>query len=124
MFFHCQTGLLELDFLKEVDDVNQLYERSSISRAIYRYEKFWLPLLAEISSSPETDLTWCPPLDIQWVWHTHMLAPVQYSQDCQAIVGRLVGHRLATAQERAAARYVRQTERQNNPDNYLLQANN
>ena len=73
---------------------------------MFRYEKFWLPLLAEISDSPETDLSWCPPLDIHWVWHTHMLAPVSYNMDCQAIVGRLLGHRLTTAQERAAARSV------------------
>ena len=82
--------------------------RSLLSRlsltTLSRYEKFWLPLLAEISDSPESDVMWCPPVDVGWVWHTHMLAPVTYSMDCQAIAGRLFGHRLTTAQERTAAR--------------------
>ena len=78
---------------------------------MFRYEKFWLPLLGEISESPESDLAWCPPLDIHWVWHTHMLAPVTYSLDCQAILGRLAGHRLTTAQERTAARSVGESGR-------------
>ena len=69
-----------------------------------RYEKFWLPLLAEISSGPESDWAWCPPVDVGWVWHTHMLAPVTYNMDCLAVAGRLVGHRLTSAQERQAAR--------------------
>ena len=63
------------------------------ARLVFRYEKFWLPLLAEISTSPETDLAWCPPVDVHWVWHTHMLAPVTYNMDCQAITGRLMGHK-------------------------------
>ena len=86
---------------------------------MFRYEKFWLPLLAEISDSPETDLRWCPPLDIQWVWHTHMLAPVSYNMDCQAIVGRLLAHRLTTAQERAAARSVSMADRETDRERYI-----
>ena len=44
---------------------------------ILRYEKHWMPFLAEVSSSIETDLNFCPPIDIHWVWHVHMLAPVR-----------------------------------------------
>ena len=76
---------------------------------MFRYEKFWLPLLGLISDSAGSDLAWCPPIDVHWVWHTHMLAPHLYNQDCQAILGRLVGHRLSSTQERAAARSDRVT---------------
>ena len=46
-------------------------------KIICRYEKHWMPFLAEVSSSIETDLNFCPPIDIHWVWHVHMLAPVR-----------------------------------------------
>ena len=31
-------------------------------------------------------------MDIHWVWHVHMLAPVQYNKDCTATVDRILGH--------------------------------
>ena len=46
-------------------------------KILCRYEKHWMPFLAEVSSSIETDLNFCPPIDIHWVWHVHMLAPVR-----------------------------------------------
>jgi len=45
-----------------------------------------------VSKNSKTDLEFVPPLDIHWVWHVHMLAPVQYRADCQAIAGRILGH--------------------------------
>ena len=48
-----------------------------VKKILCRYEKHWMPLLAEVSSSIETDLNFCPPIDIHWVWHVHMLAPVR-----------------------------------------------
>merc|ERR1711911_217 len=66
----------------------------------FRYEKYWLPFLSSISSSPEQDSEFCPPLDIHWVWHTHMLAPVSYSLDTVAVTGRMIGHTLTSPQVR------------------------
>ena len=70
----------------------------------FRYEKYWLPFISTISTSTETDTEFCPPLDIHWVWHTHMLAPVSYSMDTMAVVGRMIGHQLTSAQVREANR--------------------
>ena len=73
----------------------------------FRYEKYWLPFMSAVSGSVETDVgPLCPPLDIHWVWHTHMLAPVSYSADCTAVAGRLVGHTLTSSQIREANRSV------------------
>ena len=43
-----------------------------------------MPFLAEVSTSIETDLNFCPPIDIHWVWHVHMLAPRAYARDIKA----------------------------------------
>jgi hypothetical protein len=86
---------MELDFLKLVDDNRKLYYNPEyIANAIVRYEKYWLPLLAKLSSKMEEDLRFAPPMDIHWVWHVHMLAPVSYSNDCKVTVGRKLGHAL------------------------------
>ena len=34
------------------------------------------------------------PLDIAWVWHVHMLSPLDYERDCNEIVSTLVDHRI------------------------------
>jgi len=44
-----KAALLELEFLKEVDQAGFLYERAHVHRAIYRYEKYWLPFLSSVS---------------------------------------------------------------------------
>ncbi len=31
-----------------------------------------------------------PPLDMHWIWHSHMLNPTKYREDCQAMVGCIV----------------------------------
>ena len=28
-----------------------------------------------------------PPLDVGWIWHVHMLAPVMYHEDCVRLIG-------------------------------------
>jgi len=97
-----QASMLELEFLREVDARGDLYSKEVVHRAVYRYEKHWMPFLAEVSSSIETDLNFCPPIDIHWVWHVHMLAPVSYFMDCVNVTGRLLGHQLTTSVEREA----------------------
>ena len=51
-----------------------------------------MPFLAKNSTSMAKDLEFAPPLDIHWVWHVHMLCPVQYNKDCTATVERMLGH--------------------------------
>ena len=58
-------------------------------------EKYWMPFLAKHSSTMAGDLKFAPPLDIHWVWHVHMLAPVQYNKDCTATVDRMLGKHTA-----------------------------
>ena len=60
--------------------------------AIVRYEKYWMPLLAKVSDKMVDDLGYVSPMDVHWVWHVHMLAPVQYNKDCTATVNRMLGH--------------------------------
>ena len=112
-------SVLELNFLKQVDSFGFYYNEGFLRRAVKRYEKYWLPLLAKLSSNPMDDINFAPPLDIHWVWHVsrlirpnrennrsyphvfpqvHMLAPVAYSSDCQQISGRLLGHEMQTLQ--------------------------
>lgn len=45
------------------------------------------------------DLNIVPPLDVHWVWHTHMLAPQHYQKDCMALVGAVIDHRLWSPEE-------------------------
>jgi hypothetical protein len=33
-----------------------------------------------------------PTLDVDLIWHTHMLSPLDYRDDCQAILGRVLSH--------------------------------
>ena len=78
----------ELDFLARIDrDGHLYYDEDYLDIAIRRYEKYWLPLLASLSGSTQEDLKFAPPLDVHWVWHVHMLAPVQYRADCAAVLG-------------------------------------
>ena len=80
----------ELEFLKNVDVERSLYYNAEyLEISIRRYEHYWLPLLASLT--PETEaspgegmnMKYAPPMDIHWIWHVHMLAPVSYSADCK-----------------------------------------
>ena len=87
----------ELDFLGRIDrDGHLYYNEEFLKVAIKRYEKYWLPLLASLSDSNSEDLMYAPPLDVHWVWHVHMLAPVSYRTDCLAVTGgnRVLNHQL------------------------------
>ena len=86
----------ELDFLRIIDlNRHIFYNEEFLKVSVRRYEKYWLPLLATLSDSNVEDLKYAPPLDVHWVWHVHMLAPVQYRMDCMAVVGdRVLNHAL------------------------------
>ncbi|CAF2620685.1 unnamed protein product [Rotaria sp. Silwood2] len=76
-----------LAYLKEYYDHPEYLQKQSREYAVYRYETFWLPFIAE-----NVDLDIVPPLDVLFVWHTHMLAPIAYASDCERLFGRILPH--------------------------------
>jgi len=75
-----------LVFLASVDRYPCLYQGPAVEQSIRRYEYCWLPLLA--GTKAETKLV--PPFDCEWVWHCHRLNPLQYSEDCKRLYGRVL----------------------------------
>ena len=57
-----------------------------IDRAVDRYAQF-LQLAKE---HPGTTLV--PTLDVDLIWHVHMLSPRDYRDDCEQMLGRLLTH--------------------------------
>jgi hypothetical protein len=57
-----------------------------MTRAVDRYGKF-LMLVAQ-----KPDLRVVPTLDIDLIWHAHMLSPYDYQRDCLRIAGRVLNH--------------------------------
>uniref|UniRef100_A0A915HS12 Uncharacterized protein n=1 Tax=Romanomermis culicivorax TaxID=13658 RepID=A0A915HS12_ROMCU len=45
------------------------------------------------------DVNIVPPLDVHWLWHTHMLSPLNYEKDCLNLVGFIVDHKLMSPEE-------------------------
>ncbi|KAJ7379027.1 hypothetical protein OS493_018821 [Desmophyllum pertusum] len=84
-----EAALAQRQFLQLVDIHPSLYAGPHVQNAIRRYELFWLPLLAQSCTAQVT-----APLDIAWVWHVHMLSPVNYEMDCNEIVSTLVDHKI------------------------------
>ena len=82
------TAQAEYEFLRMVDEHPALSSEPVIRNAIYRYEQYWLPLVAEYE-----EIFLPAPLDIEWVWHCHILNPSQYRIDCTKIVNKVVDHR-------------------------------
>ncbi|CAF0765997.1 unnamed protein product [Adineta ricciae] len=78
-----------LAYLKEFYDHPEFLQKQSREYAIYRYETFWLPFLAE-----HGELDIIPPLDILFVWHSHMLAPTAYASDCERLFERVLPNRV------------------------------
>lgn len=52
--------------------------------SLYRYEKYWLPFAAS-----HTKKTVIAPLDIELIWHMHMMHPKYYEQDCIRLFGKI-----------------------------------
>ncbi|CAA7048136.1 unnamed protein product [Microthlaspi erraticum] len=81
----------QLQFLEVVDQNRWLYDGPILERAIYRYNAYWLPLLAKYSeSSSICEGPLVPPFDCEWVWHCHRLNPVRYMSDCEEFYGRVL----------------------------------
>ena len=55
-------------------------------------------------------MTFLPPLDVHWVWHVHMLAPMNYHQDLsQSPLGRIINHQPINPQSQEAIGKRKQT---------------
>lgn len=63
-----------------------IVEEGWIERAVGRYETF----LELARDNPGRIVV--PTLDIDLIWHCHMLSPDDYVEDCRAIVGRVLAH--------------------------------
>ncbi len=96
----------QLVFLKQVDEHPNLYDGNLVSEAIYRYEKYWLPLVATYQNKKLL-----PPLDVRWIWHVHMLSPYAYHRDCMIVCGKPIDNDVCSSgrEERDA-----KTEAKNN----------
>ncbi|KAI3500232.1 hypothetical protein L1887_36050 [Cichorium endivia] len=81
---------LQLQFLAVVDRNRWLYENQTLQWAIFRYNAFWLPLLAKHSESNITKEPLVVPLDCEWIWHCHRLNPVRYKSDCEELYGKIL----------------------------------
>ncbi|KAL2938938.1 Glycine-rich domain-containing protein 2 [Bienertia sinuspersici] len=82
----------QLKFLASVDRNRYLYEGRAMEWAIYRYNAYWLPLLAKHQENPISQDPLVVPLDCEWVWHCHRLNPVRYKSDCEKLFGRILGN--------------------------------
>ncbi|KAK9678359.1 hypothetical protein RND81_11G206500 [Saponaria officinalis] len=79
-------------FLAAVDRNRHLYEDHVLQRAIYRYNAYWLPLLAKHLKNPVSEDPLVVPLDCEWIWHCHRLNPIRYKFDCEKLYGRILGY--------------------------------
>ena len=78
---------IELHYLLQSVPESLLRAGPELSRALWRYENIFLPLVAE---KPAV----APPPDVAWVWFVHMLAPEHYVEDLQRGGTRSVPKRL------------------------------
>ena len=83
-----ESALNQLEFLEDIENLKIPYSKKIIKRAVYRYEKFWLPFCIKHDNYRE----YYPPLDVAWIWHCHMLSPTSYFSDCKNFVGTLIDH--------------------------------
>ncbi|XP_002165926.3 uncharacterized protein LOC100207090 [Hydra vulgaris] len=81
-----EKAQLEYDFLRLVDKHPVLYCENVLRNAVYRYENYWLPLVVKYSELLPA------PLDIEWVWHCHILNPIAYQHDCLNLFGKIIDH--------------------------------
>ena len=101
-----QAAKNELEFLKLVQKYPNLCEGPVLKNAIRRYELYWLPFASRV----RTDLNLLSaPLDIEWVWHVHMLAPNHYVEDCRNILSKVLDHSLLDRSNREI--YLDETKR-------------
>ncbi|KAJ8299322.1 hypothetical protein KUTeg_023382 [Tegillarca granosa] len=114
-----EAALNEINFLKNVNKYPGLYGGPLVKRAIHStktsndfhikghkylkfvvllpYEYYWLPLCALEDSGK----TLTAPLDIEWIWHCHMLSPKSYVNDCKHLVGKVIDNKVNSPKEKS-----------------------
>ncbi|KAG0586351.1 hypothetical protein KC19_2G084200 [Ceratodon purpureus] len=86
----------QLGFLRTIDNLPCLHKGPAVLRAIRRYQKFWMPLVADslkfdaLLNVDSSGKSFLPPLDVQWIWHCHRLNPAAYRQYCMSKFGRII----------------------------------
>ena len=60
-------AIKHVDFLAWIDSERSIYSsEEQLKKAIYRYEKYWLPLCAQLDDE-DFHLKYYPPIDVAWV---------------------------------------------------------
>jgi hypothetical protein len=93
-----EAALAQIEFLATINQHTALFIKENIQNTRRRYEKLWLPLAAE-----HAEERLAAPLDIEWLWHCHLLCPVTYNKDCEKLFGKMINHRLYRFHDRAHA---------------------
>lgn len=91
-----KASLFHVDFLKEVNSLK--FTPEQITRAVYRYEKLWLPFCIKNNS---VNKILFPPIDVAFVWHCHMLNPTSYANDCSRLYNRIIDYKLLSNTDRS-----------------------
>ena len=64
----------QLEFLAMIEAESKLHEDSeTLNKAIYRYERFWLPFYAYHEENGYDMTKFYPPTDIAWVSSVHFI---------------------------------------------------
>lgn len=91
--------LNHLEFLKLIDQLKVFYTGKALNRAIYRYETLWIPFCISLDSAvSENRSEICPPMDIAWVWHCHILSS-NYFKDLKSNYGKIIDHKCIDIKE-------------------------
>jgi len=92
-----EKAINQLEFLEAINQLEPIFKGELIKKAIYRYEKLWLPFYA--SGLKALGFRANPPLDVEWIWHCHMLNPQQYFKDSMNLFGKILDHTNLTMKE-------------------------
>jgi hypothetical protein len=102
-----QGALNHLEFLNDVNTSRSIImQPHMLTKAVYRYEHLWLPFYSRLNKNNQ--LT--PPLDIEFVWHAHMLNPTEYYAYCMRVYGKLLTHQNLSRTKRNRQRESTQLE--------------
>ena len=111
-----QSSQHHVEFLQNVNNTPALYGGKILQQAIWRYVKLWLPLAAEYSEE-----ILAAPIDIEWVWHCHMLSPVLYHTDTFNICGKFISHKVSDEHNyRQALAYAEKYWKRKYPDEKFI----
>jgi hypothetical protein len=76
-----------LDFLGFYEQNEHLIDEPvAVKRAVYRYERLWLPFYSAACSSGEISYDLYPPFDVAWVWQCHLLSYLSYRKNCAKVL--------------------------------------